>query len=71
MCRGEMRWVVVSRAGVWKGLCGGLILWFMTEVMLVCVRVWGVDVRLMAMGMRSTCVPRQCQRSSFARGGNE
>jgi hypothetical protein len=60
---------VVSRFGDWEGLSGGSFLGLMSAVMLVWVRVWGVHVRLMTMGVVSICVPRQCERSSFARGG--
>jgi hypothetical protein len=34
----------------------------------VCVRVWGVHVRLIGNGVISTIVPGQCDRSAFARG---
>jgi hypothetical protein len=48
------------------GLFGGSGLGSMSEAMLVWVRVWGV--RLTTAWMIPTCVPRRCERSSFARG---
>jgi hypothetical protein len=59
---------VVSRVEVWEGLSRGSILGFMSEVMLVWVRLWGVPVRLMTMGTMSIFVPCQCERRSFAMG---
>jgi hypothetical protein len=59
---------IVSRVGIWEGLSGGSVLGFMSEVMLVLMRVWGVHVRLMTMGTMSPWVPRQCDRSAFVRG---
>jgi uncharacterized membrane protein (UPF0136 family) len=59
---------VVSRVGVFKGLYGSSVLRLIRVLMLVCVRKWGVPVRLITMGTMSTCVPRQCERSAFARG---
>jgi hypothetical protein len=48
---------VVSRVGAWEGLSSGSLLDLIRVVMLVCVRVWGVHVRLMTMSMMSTSMP--------------
>jgi hypothetical protein len=40
----------------------------MGVLMLVRVRVGGVHVRLVVMGVMSTCVPSQCEWSALARG---
>jgi hypothetical protein len=68
MCRWDMLIRVVSRVGVWEGLCDGSIMGLMSEVMPVWVRVWGVNVWLMTTCMMSTCVPCQCEPSTFGRG---
>jgi hypothetical protein len=57
---------VVSGVGVLEGLSGGSVLGLIRVVMLVCVREWGVTVRLITMGTMTTCVPSQCERSAFA-----
>jgi hypothetical protein len=59
---------VVFRVGVMESLSGGSVLGFIRVVMLVCVREWGVPVRLITMCTMSTCVLGQCERSAFARG---
>jgi hypothetical protein len=59
---------LVSRVKVLEGLSSGSILGLIRVVMLVCVREWGVPVRLITMGMMSTSVPCQCERNAFARG---
>jgi hypothetical protein len=60
----------VSRVfGVVEELSGESVLGLIRVVMLVCVRVWGVPVRLMTIGSTmSTYVLCQCERSAFARG---
>jgi hypothetical protein len=59
---------VVLQVGVFEGLFGGSVLGFIRVVMLMCVKEWGVPVRLITMGTMSTCVSSQCERSAFARG---
>jgi hypothetical protein len=58
----------VSRVGVWEDMSGGSVLGFFRVVMIVCVRVWGVSLRLMSIGTMSTSVPGKCERSAFAKG---
>jgi hypothetical protein len=58
----------VSRVGYWEGMSGGSFLGLTREVVLEWVRVRDVPVRLMTMGIMSTCVQSQCERSAFARG---
>jgi hypothetical protein len=53
---------------VWEGLCGGLVFGLLSEEVMVWVRVWGVHVRLVTVGMMSICVPCKCERSAFAKG---
>jgi hypothetical protein len=50
------------------GLSSGSTLGWIRVVMMVCVREWGVPVRLIIMGTMSTCVPSQCERIAFAKG---
>jgi hypothetical protein len=59
---------VVSRVGVLEGLSSGSVPGLIKVVMLVCVREWGVPVRLITMGTMSTCVHGHCERNAFARG---
>jgi hypothetical protein len=67
ICRREMV-RVVSRVRVWQDLSGGSLLGCISEVMLVRVGTWGVNVLVMTMGMMSTCVPDTRERSAFTRG---
>jgi hypothetical protein len=67
MCRRE-RMRVVPRVVVLEGVSSGLVLGLTRVMMAVCVREWNAPVRLITMGMISTCVPSQCKRSAFARG---
>jgi hypothetical protein len=41
----------------WEGLFGVSVLGFMSEAMLVWMRVWGAPVRLMTMGMMFNFLP--------------
>jgi hypothetical protein len=59
---------VVSWVEVLEGLSRGSVLGLIRVVMLLCVREWGVPVRLITMGKMSTYVHGQCERSAFARG---
>jgi hypothetical protein len=59
---------VVSREGVSESLPGGSFLGFIWVLMLVRVRLWGVHVRLMGMGVISTIVPGEYERRVFASG---
>jgi hypothetical protein len=60
---------VESRAEVWKGLSGGQVIGFMSEVMLVWVRVCRMHVRIVTVGTMFACVPCKYERSAFARHG--
>jgi hypothetical protein len=63
-----MLWVV-SRVGDCEGLSrSGSVPGFMSEAMLVCVWVQGLDVRLMTTSRMSTCVPCHRELSAFTRG---
>jgi hypothetical protein len=52
-----------------RGLFDGSVLGSMSEVILAWVRVSGVYVRLMILGMMSTCVPCQRERGVRLQGG--
>jgi hypothetical protein len=58
----------VSREGLSESLSGGPFPGFIKVLMLAWVRLWGVLVRLMGMGMISIIVPGQCERRAFESG---
>jgi hypothetical protein len=67
MCRREMIRALL-RVSVWEGILCGSAVGCMREVMPVWVRVCVMFVRLVTLGMMSTCVPYECERRAFVRG---
>jgi hypothetical protein len=54
--------------GIKRWFVGGSFLGSIRGVMMLKVRACGVHVRLMTIGMMSTSIPRQYERSAFAKG---